>query len=75
MLKLTEVHVHKLEVQLEVSDAHATISNLNNQALCSQALEKTGMHKKCKINMEGHVITPLNVVVLFSQQHVEHQEK
>ena len=33
------------------------------------------MHKKCKINMEGHIITPLDGVVLFVQQDVECREK
>ena len=33
------------------------------------------MRKKCKINMEGHIITPLNGAALFAQQDAEHKEK
>jgi len=62
-LQSAEVHVCELKVWLEASDAHATICNLKNQALCCQASEKTGTCKKHKINMEGHVITPLNGVI------------
>ena len=46
-----------------------------NQALCFQAPEKTGTCKKSKINMEGHIITPLNGAALFAQQDMDRQEK
>ncbi len=59
-----------------MSEAHATICNFENQELhCLQGAEKTGMGKKCKINMEGHIITPLNGVALFAQQDTECWEK
>ena len=73
-------HVEQAEhkaanAMLQAAGAHATICNLENQELCHQLAEKTGMHKKCKINTEGHVITPLDGVVLFAQQDVECQKK
>src|SRR6266481_5166963 len=73
--QLSEACIRELEAQLSASDAHATIRNLKNQELHHQAMEKTGMCKKCKINMEGCVITPLNGAVLFAQQDAECWEK
>ncbi len=66
--QLSEACVHELKAQLSAADAHATIRNLENQELHHQAAQKTGMCKKCKINMEGCIITLLNGVALFSQQ-------
>ena len=60
---------------LEAASAHATICNLENQELHRWLAEKTGTRKKCKINMEGCVITPLNCAVLFAQQDAECQKK
>ena len=51
------------------------IHNLKNQGLCHQLAAKTGMCKKHKINIEGHIITPLDGVVLLAQQDVERQEE
>ena len=63
------------DAMLEAASAHATICNLENQELHHQLAEKTGTCKKHKMNTEGHVITPLDGVVLFAQQDVEHQKK
>ena len=75
-----ESQVHELEAQLDASEArcrlsdamldasnaHATIRNSENLALRRQLAEKTGTHKKRKINTEGHIITPLDGTALFS---------
>ena len=64
--------LHQLEnTEHQVSDAHATICNLENQELCCQLTEKTRTCKKCKINMEGCIITPLDSVALFVQQDAD----
>ena len=60
---------------LDASNAHATIRNSENLALCRQLAEKTGMCKKRKINTEGRIITPLDGAALFAQQDVERHEK
>ena len=63
------------DVMLQAAGAHAMICNLEKQELHCQLAEKTRTHKKCKINMEGHIITPLDSVVLFAQQDAEHWKK
>ena len=84
-----ESHVRKLEARLDasearrqlsdamldVSNAHATIRNSENLALRRQLVEKTRTRKKCKINTEGCIITPLDGAALFAQQDAERQEK
>jgi len=67
VVQLSLAHIHELKAWLEASDTHATIRNLKNQELCHQIVEKTGMCKKHKINMEGCIITSLNGVALFVQ--------
>src|SRR6266481_7707901 len=76
LLQVAEARNGELEVWLSASEAHATIRNFENQELRRlQGAEKTGTGKKCKINMEGCIITPLNSVALFAQQDTECQEK
>ena len=71
----SEARHQALEAMLWVSDAHAMICNFKNQDLHHQLAEKTRTCKKCKINMEGCIITPLEGAALFSQQDADHQEK
>ena len=63
------------DAMLQASDTCAMICNLENQELRRQLAEKTGTHKKRKLNIEGCIITPLDALVLFLQQEAECWER